>query len=89
MSSATETFAEARERRDREGRQLQAFLRRGPHEPLATPAEVLEVACPSCSAEPGQPCNTTFPRVSILGLALRGFSGIHTARYLSKTHDPR
>lgn len=70
---------------------LLEFLLASPHEPMATPAEVLEAECPLCGSAPGVPCDFSRYRFSLLGLVLRDFSGlpIHTKRYLAKTHDPR
>lgn len=69
--------------------QIALFLRAGPHEPKATRAEVLEIACSLCAAEPGELCDVSFPRVSFIGIIFRGFDGIHLRRYLDRTHDPR
>lgn len=74
---------------DRRSRGLLSFLRAGPHEPLATPGQVIGTPCSLCGAGPRQPCDTTRFRPSLAGLALRGFSGIHLRRYLDLTHDAR
>jgi hypothetical protein len=76
------------EQREREGKALSAFLRNGPYESLATHDEVLEIACRSCGAEPGQPCATTLQRPSLLWTVFRGFGSIHLRRYQDRTHDP-
>jgi hypothetical protein len=75
--------------RQQQGNALKQFLRAGPYEPLATRDEVLEVPCSACAADAGSPCDTSFPRPSLAGLALRGFSGVHLRRYMDRTHDPR
>lgn len=80
------------EERDRRARGIYTFLRSGPHEPMATPAEVLEVPCAGCGAPPGEQCRTAFPHTAwAAGMTLRGFagSGIHLRRYLDRTGDPR
>lgn len=82
---AVDLYEQAQER----GRQVAAFWRAGPHEPMATRAQVLEVPCSACGAEPGAECDTSFPRPSWLGMAMPGLRGIHTRRYLDKTGDPR
>jgi hypothetical protein len=78
----------ARQRLDR-AEAMAAFVRNGPYEPLATPDEVLEIACRYCSAGPGQPCDTTWPRPSLLWTVFRGFGSVHLRRYQDRTRDPR
>jgi len=73
----------------RRSRGLLSFLRAGPYEPLATPEQVVGAPCAFCGAGPGRPCDTSGMRPALAGLLLRGFSGIHTRRYLDLTHDPR
>jgi hypothetical protein len=53
-------------------------------EPEATPAEVLEAACPTCSAAPGEPCDGSYYKFFFLGMFVRGFRRVHTARYLAR-----
>jgi hypothetical protein len=69
------------------------LLRTGPLEPMATQAEVLEIACSSagCGAGPGEECRTAFPHPAFTaGVALgAGWAGVHLRRYLDKTGDPR
>jgi hypothetical protein len=90
MTGMTETAAQRRERQERQGRQIAAYLRAAPHEPMATRAEVLEVPCPVCGAEAGAECGTAFPRSAwAAGMLFRGFSGVHLRRYLDRTGDPR
>lgn len=74
---------------DRRSRGLLSFLRAGPHEPLATREQVLATGCGHCGARAGQECDTTFPRPSVAGMALRGMSGVHMRRYQDLAHDPR
>lgn len=85
----TETYGERFDRKQREGEGLKRFLHAGPHEPMAMRDEVLEIACRGCLAAPGAFCDTTFPRISLTGLAFRDLSGVHLRRYLDRTHDPR
>jgi hypothetical protein len=69
---------------------LGAFLRAGPHEPLVTREQVLEIPCSHCGAQPGEECDTTFPRPALVaGPALRGMRDIHMRRYQDVAHDPR
>lgn len=55
-------------------------------EAQATPGEVLTVACPTCSAAAGEPCDGSYHKFFWLGVFVRSFSGarIHTSRYLTK-----
>jgi hypothetical protein len=70
---------------------LANFVRNAPYEPLATPAEVLEVPCSLCGAIAGEPCGTSRFLAFAAGMFLRGFGGhnIHLRRYQDKAHDPR
>jgi hypothetical protein len=74
---------------DRRSRGLLSFLCAGPHEPLATPEQVLGTSCAFCGAAAGCPCDTSGMRPALAGMVLRGFSGIHLRRYLDLTHDAR
>lgn len=76
---------------EREGRENVALLRAAPHAPMASRAEVLEIACGGCGAEPGEECATAFPRVAFFAGMLFGpeFGGMHLRRYLDRTGDPR
>lgn len=86
----TETYAERFARRQQRSRQLVAFLRRGPHEPLVTREQVLEIPCAHCGTEAGAECDTAFPRPVLFGgMALRGMTGVHMRRYQDRAHDPR
>ena len=81
----TETRFERRERRDRE---MDEFLRSKP-EPMATAAEVLEVACRACGAEAGAACDFGRLKFSLLGLAFPGLHMFHSRRYADRSGDPR
>lgn len=76
---------------DRQRRGASAMLRSAPHEPAATRAEVLGVACSVCSAEPGAECDAAFPHPAFAaGMVFgAGMRGVHLRRYLDKTGDPR
>ena len=62
---------------------------REPMEPMATRAGVLEVPCAVCRAAAGAECVAVPLVVSFLGRAFPALRGIHTRRYLDRTHDPR
>lgn len=74
---------------DRRSRGLLSFLCAGPHEPLVTREQVLATECGHCHAQPGQECDTTFPRIAVAGMMLRGMGGVHMRRYQDVAHDPR
>lgn len=87
------TFEE-REARGRENaRMLRHLLRTGPLEPMASRAEVLELACssPGCGAAAGEECHAEFPHAAWAAPVAFGaeWRGVHLRRYLDKTGDPR
>lgn len=69
------------------------LLRNGPLEPMASRAEVLDLACPSpgCGAAPSEECRTEFPHPAFTAGAVLGveWRDVHLRRYLDKTGDPR
>jgi hypothetical protein len=68
---------------------LGAFLRAGPHEPIVTRAQVLEIPCRLCGVDAGAECVTSGMRPTFGGIALRGMAGVHLRRYQDVAHDPR
>jgi hypothetical protein len=79
------------ERQDR-ARRFARFIIYGPPqpmEPMATRAQVMAIPCAFCRAEAGAECSHAGLRVSYLGRAFPELRGLHTRRYLDRTHDPR
>ena len=87
----SEVAESAGERGRRHGAEIAAMWRSGPHEPLATREQVLEIGCTACGAAPGAECDTKWPHPAFaagmtFGTAMRD---VHMRRYLDKTGDPR
>lgn len=55
----------------------------GGYEAEATPEQIMQAACPLCSAAPGDPCDGSKHSLFVLGIFIRGLPHVHTARYLS------